>query len=400
MSTSVQNLQLRDEKLAYVRKELGVIDDVIAINAGSWGPMCKAALDKLKQVYDDDYVARVSAPDGYYQGHYTTDLENDRVEVGRFLNCSSSEVGLCESSTSAMNIFLWGVDYEPGDEIVAGSLENPAAGVPLWVVTKRRKLKLTFADQGNGEKDATKAIQEAISPKTKLILISHVSFANGNRIDLKSISRIAHEKGILVLVDGIQAVGTGKVDVKETEVDGYAMARHKFLVGPDGAGALYVKKEVQDQVNPTFTGVFSDAGHGMTGKLDVMKTAQKYEVSTRPIPVFVAGTACLKWLDGKVGWHYIYETTKRNRNLLWSLLNEVKGVTMISLPDQESGLVTFAINGVEPLDVVNRFKKARIACRVIIVTKPNGIRVSVGFWNRRSDLEAIAREAKAIASGV
>ncbi len=211
------------------------------------------------------------------------------------------------------------------------------------------------------------------------------SFANGNRIDLKSIARIAHEKGILVIVDGIQAVGTGKVDVKETEVDGYAMARHKFLVGPDGAGALYVKKEVLEQVNPTFTGVFSDAGHGMTGELDVMKTAQRYEVSTRPIPVFVAGTACLKWLEGKVGWDYIYENTYRNRNQLWSLLNEVKGVTMISLPNQESGLVTFAINGVEPLDVVNRFKKARIACRAIIVTKPNGIRVSVGFWNRRSD---------------
>lgn len=388
-----------DEKLLYARQELGMVNDVIAVNAGSWGPICRAAHNKLKEVYDADYAARVSAPDEYYSGHYTDHLEDARVELGKFLNCSPREIGLCESSTVGLNIFLWGVDYEPGDEIIAGSLENPAAGVPLWVVTKRRKLKLVFADQGNGEKDATQAIQDAITPKTKLILISHVSFSNGNRVDLKSISRLAHEKDILVLVDGIQAVGTGLVDVKQLEIDGYAMARHKFLCGPDGAGALYVNKDILDRVNPTFTGVFSDVGHGMTGKLDIWPNAQRFEVSTRAIPVFMAGTECLKWLRDDVGWNYVYENTFRKRNLLWSMLSKVKGVRMISLPDQESGLVTFAIPGVDPTDIMNKFKQAKIACRTIIVTNPNGVRVSIGFWNRNSDLEEIARQAKTIASG-
>ncbi len=128
----------------------------------------------------------------------------DRAEVGRLLNCDPNEIALCESTTAGLNIFLWGLDFEPGDEIVAGSLENPTAIVPLRVLGQRRKVKVVYADQGNGDKDTTQTIQESITPRTKLVLISHVNYANGNRVDLKEISKLAHARNALLVADGIQ----------------------------------------------------------------------------------------------------------------------------------------------------------------------------------------------------
>jgi selenocysteine lyase/cysteine desulfurase len=390
------------DQLAYVRRELQIPDSVIAINAGSWGPLSRAARDAMKQAIEDEGKARGDDPEAMASGYmglvrYQGPIDEAKAEVAKFINCSPDEVALSDSSTTAMNYFLWGYDFEPGDEIIAGSLENPAAGVPLWIVAERRKLTLRYTDLGNGEKDAVEAIREQITPRTKMILISDVSFATGARVDLKKISEVAHQHGILVLADGIQAVGTYPVDVQELGVDGYALARHKFLCGPDGAGALYVRKSVFDRILPTYAGVFSDAHHGMSGKLVYMDTAQRYEVSTRPIPVIAGGTAALQWIANDVGWDFVYSRTETNYATLYDSLVSIPKLQMLSGPRQ-SGLMTFAIDGLEPVDIVNKLREQYIFSRTIIVTRPQAVRLSIGMWNRESDLQRIAEVVGDLAS--
>ena len=392
-----------EEQVAYIRKELNLPDQVIAINAGSWGPLSRAAREAIAKGYEQEALSRGDDPDGMRGGYmglarYSGPIDEAKEEVARFLNCSPDEVALTDSSTTAMNVFLWGYDFEPGDELVAGSLENPAAGVPLMVIAQRRKLNLKFADLGNGEKDSVEAVRNVLTPKTKMILISDATFATGGRANLKGISQLAHQQDTLVLADGIQTVGTYPIDVKDLEVDGYAIARHKFLCGPDGAGALYVRKEVFPRILPTYSGVFTDAQHGMSGKLDLMDTAQRYEVSTRPIPVIMGGTAALKWFAEDVGWPFVYERLGTLYNHLWHNLDAIENVQMLSQPGQ-SGLITFAVNGVAPTDVVARLRENYIFGRPIVVTKPHGIRLSVGVWNRESDIERIAEVVESIAKG-
>jgi L-cysteine/cystine lyase len=391
------------EKLAYVRRELCLPDNVIAINAGSWGPLSRAARDAMARGIEDEARSRGDDPEGMSSGYmglvrYQGPIDEAKAEVARFINCSPAEVALADSSTTAMNYFLWGYDFEPGDEIIAGSLENPAAGVPLWIVAERRKLGMRYADLGNGEKDAVQAVRDQITPKTRMILISDVSFATGARVDLKGISDLAHQHGILVLADGIQAVGTHPVDVQELGVDGYALARHKFLCGPVGAGALFVRKSVFDRILPTYAGVLSDAQHGMSGKLVYMDTAQRYEVSTRPIPVVQGGTAALRWVADEAGWDFVYSRTRENYATLYDSLVSIPKLQMLSGPRQ-AGLITFAIEGLEPIDVVNKLREQYIFSRTIIVTKPQAVRLSIGMWNRDSDLQRIAEVVSQIAAG-
>jgi L-cysteine/cystine lyase len=390
------------DKISYVRRELNLPDETIAVNAGSWGPLCSAARRAIKEGYETAAKSRGDDP-GYMREKGSGLVRYDEVigeakeELGGFLNCSPDEVALCDSTTTAMNIFLWGYDFQPGDEVVVGSLENPAALVPLRVNAMRRGVKLAFAELGNGERDATEAIADAISPETRMVLISDVNYASGSRVDLRAISRVAHEEDILVLSDGIQAVGTRPVDVKELGVDGYALARHKFLCGPDGAGALYVREEALSRIHPTYTGVFSASGHGMGDGVTLMETAQRYEVSTRPLPVILGGTACLRWLGDEVGWSYVFGRCRELYNGLWDRLSDVSDVTLFSERDQSS-LLTFSVQGVEPRDVVSKLRERNIFTRTISVTEPVGVRLSIGFWNRESDLDAIANAVSAVAA--
>ena len=230
-----------------------------------------------------------------------------------------------------------------------------------------------------------------------MILISDINYASGSRVDLRAICRVAHEGDVLVLSDGIQAVGTQPVDVRALEVDGYALARHKFLCGPDGAGALYVRQEALERIHPTYTGVFSASGHGMGDGLTLMETAQRYEVSTRPLPVILGGTACLKWLGEDVGWPYVYGRSRDLYNGLWDRLSDIPGVALISERDLSS-LLTFSVTGMEPRDVVSKIRESNVFTRTISVTEPMGVRLSIGFWNRESDLDAIAKAVRALAA--
>ena len=395
--------RIDSEKLHELRGELYLPDDLIAVNAGSWGPLCRAAREAIIAGYTVEARARGDDPEGMIKARggltrYSETIEPAKDALARFMNCSPGEVALCDSSTTGMNVFLWGYDWKPGDEIVAGSLENPAAIVPLRVVSKRRGANLILVNQGNGDVDSTEAIGDTITDMTRMILISDVNFATGSRVDLREISRLAHEREVLVLVDGIQAVGTQPVDVKALGVDGYAMGRHKFLCGPDGAGALYVSKEALGKIDATYTGVFSDSEHGMAEELMLMDTAQRYEVSTRPLPVIDGGTACLEWIQEEVGLPTIFERNRKLYNDLWEMLDEIIGVEMISKQGQRS-LMTFSVEGVDSGEVVARLMGKKIFTRTIVLTRPQGIRLSIGFWNRESDLEAISEAVKEIASG-
>jgi len=390
-----------EERTRRLREELFLPDDVIAVNAGSWGPLCRAAREAIAKGYEDEAGSRGENPErmretGSGLQRYEETIGKSKNVLAGFLNCALGEVALCDSSTTGMNIFLWGYGWEPDDEIVAGSLENPAAMVPLRVLSKRRGVRLVLADQGEGDVDSTSAIENALSEKTKMILISDVNYATGTRVDLEETSRIAHEKGILVLADGIQAVGTRRVDVKELGVDGYAMGRHKFLCGPDGAGALYVSEEALPEIDPTYSGVFSASDHGMGEKLSLMETAQRYEVSTRPLPVIEGGTACVQWLHDEVGFPWIFERSHRLYNALWDALDEIPGVNLVSPKDQRS-LLTFTIDGVPARDVASRLIGKNIFVRTISAIDPPGVRLSIGFWNRESDLKAIEEIVREIA---
>lgn len=379
-----------------IRTLLHMKDEVISLNAGSWGPLCQAARVAILEGYTAEASSRGDDPEGMRAkgsglARYSEVVSEAKDILSRFLGCSPEEVALCDSTTTGMNIFMWGYDWKPGDEIIAGSLENPAAKVPLMILAKRLGVKLTYISQ-NG--DTLKDLEEAISDKTRMVLLSDVNFANGSRVDLAEASKITHEHEALLLADGIQAVGTSYVDVKKLGVDGYAMARHKFMCGPDGAGALYVSKNVLEQIQPTYSGVFSDAHHG-SGELTYPDSAQRYEVSTRPLPVIQGGTAATEWIMDEIGVPFIVERTTGLYKTLWEGLNDISKVELVSGKDQSS-LLSFRVDGYVSKEVVDEFRRNFIFTRTVGALDPPTARLAIGFWNRESDIEKMVEVVKSL----
>ena len=379
-----------------IRSQLHLKDEVITLNAGSWGPVCQAARIAILEGYTAEASSRGDDPEGMRDkgsglARYSEVVSEAKEVLSKFLGCSPDEVALCDSTTTGMNIFMWGYDWKPGDEIIAGSLENPAAKVPLMVLAKRTGVKVTYISQN---RDTNHELSEAISDKTKMVLISDVNFANGARVDLAESSKISHEHDALLLADGIQAVGTSVVDMKELGVDGYAMARHKFMCGPDGAGALYVSKDAMDKIHPTYSGVFSDAHHG-SGELTYPESAQRYEVSTRPLPVIQGGSAATRWIMDEIGVPFIIEKTSGLYKSLWDGLSDIGKVDLVSSRDQNS-LLSFRVEGYESKQVVDKFRENMIFTRTVGALDPPTVRVAIGFWNRESDIDKILEVVKTL----
>lgn len=377
-----------------IRTQLHLGDEIIALNAGSWGPLCQAARVAILEGYTNEASSRGDDPEGMRDkgsglARYGEVVNDAKDVLSRFLGCSSEEVALCDSTTTGMNIFMWGYDWRPGDQIIAGSLENPAAKVPLMVLARRLGVKLTYISQ-NG--NTIEELEDAISKKTRMVLLSDVNFANGARVDLVEASKLTHDHDALILADGIQAVGTSHVDVVKLGVDGYAMARHKFLCGPDGAGALYVSNDNMGRIHPTYSGVFSDAHHG-SGDLTYPESAQRYEVSTRPLPVIQSGTAATNWIMNDIGVPFIVERTKSLYKALWDGLNDINKTDLVSDRDQNS-LLSFRVDGHESKQVVDEFRKNFIFSRTVGALDPPSVRLAIGFWNRESDIEKIVEVVK------
>jgi selenocysteine lyase/cysteine desulfurase len=229
-----------------------------------------------------------------------------------------------------------------------------------------------------------------------VLLISDVNFVSGARVNLKEITRTAHERGVLVFVDGVQAAGTCAIDVQASGVDGYAIARHRFLCGPGGAGALYVSPAALDRIHPTFGGVFSDASHGHGRELAPFAGARRFEVSTRSLPVTAGAVAAMRWFRSSVGWEATYQRTHALGNELLQRLTRVDGVRVLTPAYSPGALVSFVALGCNPQSVMKSLAGEGIAAR--LVPDPGqshddaaqAIRLSIGVWNRTADPELIA----------
>lgn len=392
------------EKIAYLREQLNIAPDVIAVNNGSWGPLCQAALHKIAdEYYKDSVLRRCESTDFMSVMHRC--LNEDREELAKFFGCSTDEVALTESTTTGMNICLWGLNLEPGDEIISTQLENGAGFAVLNTIEARRKVTVKYADLGRvGEKDAVKAIEELITPKTKAVLVSHVIYVSGVSVDAKGICDLCRKHGIFTVFDGVQAAGTREIDVKGIGCDAYCIARHKFLGGPDGAGALYIRKESLPLVEPTISGVFTDQRHCREG-YHPFDTAARFDVSTRPFHVQAGAAATMHWLRTEVGFDFMYERIGRLRNKLYDLLSEIENVELYSIRErsESSALILFRLKNMSQKElsefliskkIYNRPVEHYYPPKYLEEEKIYGVRLSISYWNTDEDVEKIAAAVK------
>jgi cysteine desulfurase/selenocysteine lyase len=194
--------------------------------------------------------------------HFLSNLATDKYEavratVARFLNAADeNEIILNSGTTEGINMVAYGWamnNLEKGDEIILSVMEHHANIVPWHFLRERMGIVLKWVDIDSvGELDPQKVI-DAITPKTRLIAITHMSNVLGTVVDVKTVCTAARERGIPVLVDGSQSSVHMPVDVADIGCDFFPVTGHK-LYGPSGSGAIYVRKERMAQMRPFMGG--------------------------------------------------------------------------------------------------------------------------------------------------
>ncbi len=272
---------------------------LVYLDNGASAQKPQAVIDAVVQAYAQEYS-------NVHRGlHYLSNLATEKYEavrgkIARFLNAGSeNEIVMNTGTTEGINMVAYGwamPRMQAGDEIVLSVMEHHANIVPWHFLRERQGVKLVWVDiEPDGSLDPQKVL-DAITPRTKLVAVTHLSNVLGTRVDVKAITAGAHAKGVPVLVDGSQAAVHLPVDVRDIGCDFYAITGHK-LYGPSGSGAIYVKADRMAEMRPFMGGgdmireVHKD---GITWNDPPMK----FEAGTPGIVAMIGLGAALDYMTG------------------------------------------------------------------------------------------------------
>ncbi|HEY3809974.1 MAG TPA: aminotransferase class V-fold PLP-dependent enzyme [Acidimicrobiales bacterium] len=373
-----------DEKVATIRGQMPSLAGVSYLNTGTSGPLPEAVTAAIcegaqRQLHHPrlgmEYFEEMQA------------LKEDvRTVLAAHLGVRPTEIALTHNTTEGMNFITLGVNWVQGDEAVTTNVEHPGVLLPLWVVKERYGVTIKTADLLDEASDPVAEVARLITPRTKLVSLSHVSYCTGNVLPINEIAAVAHERGVLVLVDGAQAFAALPVDLAELGVDFYAASGQKWLCGPEGTGVLYSSQAAISQIRPTFASYGSIEAYNDYGGMLIKPDGRRFEQGTTHLPNLEGQLAALRWLTS-VGPEWAAGRSRQLAATAHHLLSELEGVRVITDRDQ-AGLVTFEIDGADPQGVVTSLAAAGILARSI--PGRDWVRWSLGYFNTAEEIAAAA----------
>lgn len=376
-----------EDKVHAIRQELPAVTDCAYLNTGTCGPLPRRSVQAMHTQAERELLRGRIDSEGFMQLLAVTD--ELRTRFARLLGADPAELALTHHATDGMNTGTWGLDWQPGDELITTTLEHEGGLLPAYMVARRRGVTLRVVDLGLGEGDVVAQLERAITPRTRLISLSHVSFSSGALLPLAEIVEMAHRHHVLVLADAAQSAGAIPLDVRTLRVDMVAIPGQKWLCGPEGVGAFYVRRDLLAQVRPTVVGFLSlwpGMQMDLTGEFLLSPEARRYEVGSIYRPGYVGMLESLRWLEEEVGWEWAFQRVAAMAELAVELLTGLPGVQVLT-PSPRAGLVSFTVEELVPDDVVAALSALRIRLRAI--KHFQCLRVSTGFYNTRQDLVAL-----------
>jgi cysteine desulfurase/selenocysteine lyase len=359
----------------------------------------KAVLDRLHHAYTAEY-ANVHRGLHYLANAATEAYEGARERVRAFLNASRpEEIVFTRNATEAINLvgYTFGRErIEAGDEIVLSIMEHHSNIVPWHFLRERQGAVIKWApvdDDGNFLIDE---FEKLLTPRTKMVAITHMSNALGTVVPVKEVVRIAHARGIPVLVDGAQGAVHLDVDVQDIGCDFYACTGHK-LYGPTGIGALYGKYEHLAAM-PPFNGGGEMIREVFEDRISYGDPPHRFEAGTPSIVQAIGLGAAIDYI-ASVGKDRIRAHEQELVAYAHDRLREINSLRIIGTAKRKGAIVSFEIKGAHPHDVATIIDRAGIAVRagthcVMPLLARFGLtatcRASFAMYNTKAEVDRLA----------
>ena len=331
----------------------------------------------------------------------TNKFDETRVSIKNFINAKSKdEIIFTKNATEAINLVastFGQQNINKGDEILITELEHHSNYVPWHYLRKIKGAVIKFAPINEDGDIEINKFEKLITPKTKIVGITHLSNVTGTIVPVKEIVEIAHKKNIPVLIDGCQSAPHIKIDVQDIDCDFYAMSAHK-VYGPTGVGILYGKKKWLENL-PPYMGGGGMISEVKKDKITYASLPEKYEAGTMPTAEVIAFNESIKFMNS-IGIENLMNHEKELTNYALEKLKKMNSVKIIGNPKNKAGVISFTIKGIHPHDIATILDEDGVAIRAghhccqILHEKLNlsaTARVSLGIYNTKEDIDILCK---------
>ena len=336
----------------------------------------------------------------------TEAYEGARLKAQKFLNAADSrEILFARGATEGINLVAqtWGrQNVKAGDEVMVTNMEHHSNIVPWQMLCDEKGATLKVVPINDAGELVMEEFHRLLSPKTRMVAVTHVSNALGTVNPIVDIVKAAHAKGAKVLVDGAQSVPHIAVNVQELDCDFYVFSGHK-IYGPTGIGILYGKYTLLHSMPPY------QGGGDMISSVTFEKTLykkppHKFEAGTPHISGVIGLGAALDYVTkiglGDIAAHehdlLVYGTQK---------LKEIKGLQLVGTASNKAGVLSFTLGEIHPHDIGTILDRQGVAiraghhCAQPVMERfqiPATARASLGLYNTREEIDALAKAVRKV----
>ncbi|MNK05564.1 Cysteine desulfurase [compost metagenome] len=369
--------------------------NLIYFDNGATSQKPQMVLDAINRYYSMDN-ANIHRGVHHLSQKATNEYEEAREIVRRFINAGKKEeIIFTKGTTDGINLVAnsFGELLSAGDEIIISAMEHHSNIVPWQMLAERKKLTLKVIPINKRGELVLEEYQNMLSPKTKLVAVTHISNSLGTINPVDKIIEAAHAVGAKVLIDGAQSVQHTKVDVTAMNCDFFVFSGHKVF-GPTGIGVLYGKEAILDEMPPY------QGGGDMISKVTFERTTYnelpfKFEAGTPHIAGGICLGTALNYLDQfdpKELEAYERDLTEYAQEMLETFEN----ITLIGTAKDKTSVVSFVVKGIHPFDIGTLLDKQGIAVRtghhctqplMDIYQVPGTVRASFAFYNTREEID-------------
>lgn len=386
-----------DEQLAVVRAALPAVGAGIYLDTGTAGPLAAETAAAMAELSGWELATGRAHRD--YRLETLDRLDEARAAVAAVLTADVDQIALTVSASHGLGIATWAADWRPGDRAVTSSVEHAGGLGPLYALRERLGIDLVFADVGDGgdDRQTIAAFDELVIPGTRVVSVSHVSWTTGAVLPVARIAEIARSRGAMVVVDGAQAAGAMPLDVPALGADFYAIASYKWLLGPEGVGALWVSPEVLDRARLTMASDASYETCDSSGAAVAWPTARRFDAASWHRPSIVGFARSVGWLSMYVGLDWVYGRSAALARSAAARLAGIAGVEVLTPLERMAGLVTFRIAGWTAQAALDELG-ARVFAIARALPNLDAVRISVACFNSADELERFAGAVELLAA--
>lgn len=352
-----------------------------------------------------DYLKEEAVLGGYeMEAMCNAQLNAVYDQIGQLINADSTEIAIFENASAAWGTAFRGLSFEDGDEIITSEMEYVTNLIGLADLKNEDDVKIKVVPNDENGNFSLDELEKMITPKTKLIAVTHVASSGGSILPAEQIGDIAQKHGVLYLLDACQSIGQLPVDVQKIKCDMLSATGRKYLRAPRGTGFLFVKKVNQYRLKPLQLDFLAAANVSLFG-YTLRQDARRFELYEKSRALTLGLGKAVEYALN-LGMEAIWHRIEKLSGLMRNRLAEIPGVTVCDVGDHLSGIVTFLVKDIESADV-----KLKLAARDINVSiggqqatpiymEKSGlsavVRASVHYYNTEEEINILYRELRLI----